>query len=118
MAKQPIENIDPLQIFMHALGFHIAEDMLGRLTATSNIQLVAQVVEPTMVLSAFTTELFLKCLVCLETTRTPQGHHLFELFEQLGPETQRKITHLWNTHVVPEREPEWRFFEANHGQGL
>jgi hypothetical protein len=64
-----------------------------------------------MVLSAFTTELFLKCLICLENGLTPQGHHLFELFEQLRTATQAKIIHLWDTQVVPHRDPEWTFIE-------
>jgi hypothetical protein len=98
---------------MHALGFHVAETALGNLTTTPNTQLAAQVVEPTMVLSAFTTELFLKCLICLEMKLTPQGHHLFELFEQLKPETQSKIIHLWDTHILPVRGPEWTFIENN-----
>lgn len=90
VAKAPLTNIDPLQIFMHALGFHVAENALGSLTLAPNTQLGAQVVQPTMVLSAFTTELFLKCLICLETNLTPQGHHLFELFEQLSPQRRTR----------------------------
>jgi len=117
MARPPLENIDPLQMFMHALGFHMAENALGSLTLTPNTQLAAQVVQPTMVLSAFTTELFLKCLICLETGLTPQGHHLFELFEQLTPATRAKIIHLWDTHIVPHREPEWKFIESKQYSG-
>ena len=96
---------------MHAVGFHAAENALGTLINQPNTQLAAQVVEPTMVLSAFTTELFLKCLICLETTLTPQGHDSFELFEQLKPATQQKLVHIWNTHIVPRRDPEWKFIE-------
>jgi hypothetical protein len=117
MARPSLANIDPLQIFMHALGFHVAENALGSLTLTPNTQLAAQVVQPTMVLSAFITELFLKCLICLETTLTPQGHHLFELFEQLKPATQDKIIHFWNTHIVPVRDPEWKFIENSQYGG-
>jgi hypothetical protein len=117
VAKAPLTNIDPLQIFMHALGFHVAENALGSLTLAPNTQLGAQVVQPTMVLSAFTTELFLKCLICLETNLTPQGHHLFELFEQLKPATQDKIVHLWNTHIIPVRGPEWKFIENSQYGG-
>jgi hypothetical protein len=117
MAKQPLKNIDPLQIFMQALAFHVSENALGNLTLTPNTQLAAQVVEPTMVLSAFTTELFLKCLVCIETTRTSQGHHLYELFAQLKPETKRKIIHLWDTHIVPVRDREWKFIEQKQYEG-
>ena len=113
MARLPLENIDPFHIFMHALGFHAAENVLGSITLTPATQAAAQLVQPTMVVSAFTTELFLKCLINLETTLTPQGHHLFELFDQLKPETQRKIVHLWDSEVIPIRDPEWTFIEKS-----
>lgn len=115
MAKPPLEGINPLDIYIHALGFHVAEDILGKVTTSPNPQLAVQVVQSVMTLSAFTTELFLKCLLCLETTLTPQGHHLFELFQQLKPETQAKIAMLWDTKIVPHRDREWKIIEANYG---
>jgi hypothetical protein len=115
--RPPLKDIDPLQIYMHAFAFHVSENALGSITLTPNVQLAAQVVEPTMVLSAFTTELFLKCLVCLETSLTPQGHHLFELFEQITSATQAKIIHLWDTQIVPHRDPEWKFIESKKYHG-
>jgi len=118
MAKRPpLKGIDPLEIYMHGLGFHVAENALGNLTLTPNTQLGAQVAQPCMVLSAFTTELFLKCRICLETTLTPQGHHLFELFEQLRPATRSRMIHLWDTHIVPHRDPEWTFIEKTQYGG-
>ena len=115
--RPPLKGIDPLQIYMHALGFHVSENALGNLTLSQNTQLGAQVVQATMVLSAFTTELFLKCLVCIETSLTPQGHHLFELFEQITPITQDKIIHLWDTQIIPHRDPEWKFIESKQYSG-
>jgi hypothetical protein len=117
MAKPPLKGINPLDIYMHGLGFHVAEDVLGNLTSTPNTQLAAQVAQPSMVLSAFTTELFLKCRICLETTLTPQGHHLFELFEQLRLTTRSRMIHLWNAHVIPVRDPEWTFIEKTRYSG-
>lgn len=72
------------------------------LTLNPNVQLASQVVQASMVLSALTTEVFFKCFVCIDTTLTPQGHYLFELFEQLKlkPETQSKIIHLWDTQII------------------
>lgn len=102
---------------MHALGFHVAENALGMLTMNPNAQLGGQVVQASMVLSAFTTELFLKCILCIETTLTPQGHELFELFKQLKSPTKAKIIHLWDTQVVPAREPQWKFLENSRFAG-
>lgn len=115
MARPPLENINPLDIYMHALGFHVSETALGAITMGPDEQLGSQVVEAAMVLSAFTTELFLKCLICLETKLTPPSHHLFELFEQLRPATKTKITHLWDTQILPVRDPQWTFLENSQG---
>ena len=70
-----------------------------------------------VVLSALTSELFLKCLLCIETTLTPQGHHLSDLFNQLRPETKREIIHLWDTNIVPVRDPQWTMIEADLSKG-
>ncbi|ODM73108.1 hypothetical protein [Bradyrhizobium elkanii] len=114
MVKPHLENIDPLQIYMHALGFHAAEDALGHLTLGPNTQLAGQVAQPCMAVSALTSELFFKCLVCIETSRTPKGHHLFELFGLLAPETRSKIVHLWDAHVVPHRKAMWDTIDQHH----
>jgi hypothetical protein len=115
MAKPHLKSIDPLRIYIHAVGFHVAENLLGKATTSPDTQLGAQVAQASMVVSAFTTELFLKCLICLETTLTPRGHHLFELFEQLKPATQQRMIALWNTHIIPHRDPEWKFIETSLG---
>ena len=78
-----------------------------------NVQVGGQIVQANIVISAFTTELFLKCIVCIETALTPRGHHLFELFGQLRPETQAKIIHLWDTQIIPKRDPEWKMIEKS-----
>jgi len=118
MPKTPLENIDPQKIYLHALGFHTAENALGKLTGSFDPQYGSQVVEANIVLSALTSELFLKCLICIETKLTPQGHHLGELFKQLTPKTQRSIIELWDTHIVPAREQMWRLIENSQGTKL
>lgn len=98
---------------MHALGFHVAEDALGSLTIGPNVQLGAQIVQANMVLSALCTELFFKCLVCIETGLTPQGHHLSDLFEQVTPTSKKTICHLWDTQIVPARDAHWKIIETS-----
>ena len=117
MPRPPLENIDPLHIYMNALGFHVSEDILGRLTLGPDMQLASQVTQPNIVLSAFTSELFFKCLICIETKLTPQGHHLDDLFEQLNEATKREIIHLWETKIVPLRDPQWKVIEADLSKG-
>jgi hypothetical protein len=115
MVKPHLKNVDPLKIYMHAMGFHVAEDALGRLTLNPNQQLSSHVVQSNMVLSALTSELFLKCLVCLETTLTPKGHHLFELFELLKPDTRDRVVKMWNIYIVPKRSQMWDMIDQHHG---
>jgi hypothetical protein len=59
----------------HALRFHHTVDFLRRRSADETWIGVLSV--PTMVLSAFTSELFLKALIGLDTGRIPnKGHDL------------------------------------------
>jgi hypothetical protein len=115
MAKPHLKNVDPFKIYMHAMGFHVAEDALGRLTLNPNQQLASHVVQPNMILSALTSELFLKCLVCMETTLTPKGHHLFELFKLLKPDTRDGIIKMWDIYIVPQRTQMWDVIDQHHG---
>jgi len=58
-----------------------------------------------MVLSAFAIELYLKCLLCLETARLHRGHNLKNLFDSLQPKTRARLTELWDADIMkPERQ--------------
>jgi hypothetical protein len=58
-----------------------------------------------MVLSAFASELYLKCLLCLETGKIPQTHNLKTLFDALSPETRQRLQELWDVDLHrPERQ--------------
>lgn len=50
---------------------------------------------PTMVLSAFAAELFLKCLLVLEGGTILSTHRLDVLFKRVSHKRQRKIQELW-----------------------
>ena len=117
MPKPPLKNIDPKKLFMHAQGFHIAEETLSTITIDRNPHLAAEIGSAVVVLSALNSELFLKCIICIETGLVPQGHYLDELFKEVSAQTQAKIEHIWTTEVVPLREPMWRKIEASIGSG-
>ena len=102
---------------MHARGFHIAEDYIGSINIGQNVQLALEMSQATMVLAAFNCELFLKCLICMETGLVPPGHDLDELYEQLSPETRARCEEMWDTEVVPLRNPMWTKMEADVGKG-
>jgi hypothetical protein len=63
--------------------------------------------EPAIVLGAFTTELFLKCLIRIEARGTPRTHDLKELFGKLSPATRARIKNLWDSDIAVRRNKEW-----------
>jgi hypothetical protein len=56
-----------------------------------------------MVLSAFASELYLKCLLCIETDKVPEDHNLLRLFDGLKVSTRHELDDLWDTDI---RRPE------------
>ena len=67
LASRPVA--DPLQVFNHACRFLATDQALRRVFGGSDWALT--IAPPTMVLSAFASELFLKCLLILETSEAP-----------------------------------------------
>lgn len=65
-----------------------------------NIGLVSQ---SALALSAFTSELYLKCLLCVETGNAPATHNLKNLFDALQLLTKREFDDLWDGDI---RRPE------------
>lgn len=75
---------------------------------------------PLLVLSAFASELYLKCLITIETNETPDGHDLERLFARLQVPTRHEIDGLWDTDI---RSPEKRevidqIRQMSHGANL
>jgi len=52
---------------------------------------------PSMILSAFGTELLLKCLHVRSKGIAPETHHLGVLFRQLDQKQKRRIEEIWNS---------------------
>jgi hypothetical protein len=102
--KSPRTGLDPLKIFQHATGFH---NCYLRLLNSVPTDAPAEIKEqdmgiismPTMALSAFTSELYLKCLLCVETAGVPDGHNLKMLFGLLQAPIKREIDDLWDAHI-------------------
>lgn len=81
------------RVFMHAQHFNKA---LVKLHDHNNPGDMAHYGYPILVLAAFASELMLKCLVFMDTGKQQRGHLLFNLFNQLKPETQGRLEELWN----------------------
>lgn len=115
MAKPPLTGIDPLKIFMHADGFYKANRILGNIDFSKDTQTAIDIAAPVVVLQAFNCELFLKCLICIETNTVPRGHDLSNLFDQIQPKTKARIIDKWNNEIVPMRKERWEQIEASRG---
>src|SRR5215469_14812861 len=88
--------LDARAIFSHACRF-LATDQLVRNVGKPGSGWELTIATPTMVLSAFAAELFLKCLLVLETDEAPATHRLDTLFKRLSHRRQRRIQQLWET---------------------
>jgi hypothetical protein len=93
MGKKPL---DPLKIFQHASRFHAAESRLRGTVDPSKPDDIGMVAISANVLSVLASELYLKCLLCVEQGAFPGIHNLKALFKRLQPITRRELEDLWD----------------------
>jgi hypothetical protein len=103
-------------IFLHGCRFCAAIKHLGK----DHTETTAKVFSgPIMIMSAFTIEVFIKCLINIETGRTaPRDHKLRTLFDLLSKSTQDRIEHRWDTEIVPLRRTFWDNAEVLEGKKI
>ncbi len=65
---------------------------------------------PAMAISVFASELYLKCLLCVEADNVPSTHNLKSQFGQLQQQTRRELDDLWDIDV---RQPHKRIMIEN-----
>jgi len=105
MAKKGFKvGLDPVKIYRHASAFHKAYDVLLKAAlpkegAIPDDQFIGIIAHPAMVLSLFASELYLKCLLCVETGEVPEGHNLKTLFLGLPVPTRHALDGLWDTDM-------------------
>ena len=93
--KTPRPTVDPKVIFDHATAFYTTIDQLHQTSTPEHKQKLAFVL-PVLVLSSFASELYFKCLICLESGNLAKGHGLYKLFLKLSAATQRLIESEWD----------------------
>jgi hypothetical protein len=105
-SKQPAnatKKIDPVDIYRHGLQFFWAIDTMhggiNREPARGN-----WIGLPILVTAAFASEIFLKCLICVETGKSVTGHNLKKLFDALTPATRKIVTDKWDRVMVGRKE--------------
>jgi hypothetical protein len=92
---------DPLQVFNHACRFLGTDQALRKVFGGSDWGII--IGPPTMVLSAFASELFLKCLLILETGEAPENiHPLHVLYRRVSHKRRRRIEELWDNDARPK----------------
>jgi hypothetical protein len=116
MAKPNLHNINPREIFLHGNGFHRTVQLVGAMNFSPQDGM--EIASPMMVLSALNSELFFKCLICIETGQIPIGHNLADLFQMLSETTRQRIDHIWQTEAVPLREKMWLAIEKQIGEPI
>ena len=95
-ARAMANGDEPERIFQQAVGFHQAQKIL--MESSPNDQREA-LVPPVCVLAAFTSELMLKCLICIERGSPPRGHDLLALFNELTAPTRKRLEVMWTDYV-------------------
>lgn len=94
---------DPRQIFRIGEWFYLASSTLGERVPKTRVLFL-----PAIVMIAFALELYLKCLIAIETEATPpSGHNLRRLFNKLTSKTQDKIRHYFD-NPTEQGEINWR----------
>src|SRR5580700_2055988 len=76
MKKPSKAPIDPHEIYLHAFRFHENDHRLRNSISPEDPNEVMLIAHPSMMLSAFASELYLKCLLCIETGKVHTGHDL------------------------------------------
>ena len=96
------KELTSFEVYQHAdsffLALHFAHTKCSR-------QEAGAIGIPICVWSAFSSELFLKCLYHIEKGHLPGGIHLLDrLFAKLTPATQRRLEQLWDEMAIQRKE--------------
>jgi hypothetical protein len=96
--KKSSKPVDPKSVFQLACKFASSEQHL-RHKSNPNAGFMAS---PSMVLSAFAIELFLKCLLVLEGKEIARTHSLDVLYQELSRSQRRRIEKAWDKEARPK----------------
>lgn len=96
MTRQARTKIDPVKIFQHAEKFYW---VLEHLMDAQNAKNIDKIAHPAVTICAFTSELFLKCLVSLGSGKSTSGHNLKKLFDTVDPQIRKRVEVLWDAHI-------------------
>jgi hypothetical protein len=99
--KKPSKKVDdPRKIFEHAERFRWTDI---HLRLHRDQQVLPMILLPAMMLSAFASELYLKCLHRIDGNEMMESHSLQELYQALQPLRQKRIETLWNALMIEQK---------------
>jgi hypothetical protein len=112
--KKPDKPVDPFLVYQQAISFYKAIDQLHR---SSTPEQMGRIAVPVLVLSAFASELFLKCLIYYESRPTApiREHLLLNLFLRLSPPLRKRLSEIWD-EIQAERAAVLDQFDASMGR--
>src|SRR5262245_41642800 len=112
--RKPSKPIDPRSVFQLACKFAAAE---MHIRSTHNPK-AAFMASPSMVMSAFAIELFLKCLLLSEGKELDRIHSLNVLFRRLSHKQKRRIEEVWEKEARPKVDELRRKFNLSYPSDL
>jgi len=112
--KKPSKLIDPRNVFQLACKFAATEQYVR----SRDNPKAGFMASPSMVLSAFAIELFLKCLLLLEGKEIDRIHSLNVLYRRLSHKQKRRIEEVWEQEARPKLDELRRKFGLPHPTDL
>lgn len=108
--------IDPHQIFLQADSFWEANRYLLKSSNPIEAMNKAPLSPPAMVISAFASELYFKCLLCLRHGHPHKelNHNLERLFTHLDDDVQKHIEAAWVKYTA-DNSLQWDIIEKSSG---
>ena len=99
--RAPLKNINPRDIFHHADKFLGTDEFLR---SKVKGDLLPMVLHPSMVMSAFASELYFKTIHCIDSGLVPPEHDLRSLYNSLPPMRRQLIKALWDENIAKNTE--------------
>jgi hypothetical protein len=116
-SKEPKAKINPFDLYLHAYQIMDADRLLRTIDPANPLQQRSAAIG-SMILSAFSCELYLKCFIHLDKREPTNTHRLDVLFRQLGHKHKREIVRAWDEDDHNGRPMIERFAKQSGGKTI
>jgi hypothetical protein len=104
MKNAQLHEADLRRLYVQAERFRFSDELLRSKAHFDSPIIGAYINLPSIVLCAFSCELYLKCLIVLEGNKALPTHNLKKLFKGLRGKTQKELEALWGADVPARAE--------------